>query len=581
VSTASDPKPELDPNAYNVLLPQFEGPLDLLLHLIQSHQLNVLDIPMHFITEKYLQYLTVMRSLSIDMASEYLVMAAVLTHIKSKMLLPQAPPDQADGLSDEEELDPREELVRRLLEYQKYKYAAAELQDRGTLGQDVFLRPPAPVEEKPEQGPLAPVPVFQLLDAFTKLLEKRKVKVSHEVTFDRLTITDRINELTLILEKRRRIGFEDLFEGLVNKFDLVITFLALLEMTKMRMTRLFQADARSPMYVEYTLVAGDADANPFQSDEEWPPKPPSPPPAESTSEPMKPSEEPTAEIPPVGASEDEPAASERRTNPPEEEEEPVTEMIDEPSVASIEDAASPPAAIDASAGGEAFAARAPSKDTETTPPSEEPHTSPIFEDEVWADGTGSSAEAPSTPVEPPTEEPRTADPITAEASTDHPASVPVTDPVRQAEDLDDDDDPPTLDRDAVLPEPRDDGRAVQRVPSGGKLAGPEPMGTEKDVVPEERETLLSPAQRATLPSAEARDTLPKQPPVDAPVWGEGDEEHVASPPVEPRGNAPGAPKERPPVGEDVPFGDRPTLDAPAGHEPAKGPGPRGEGEEGS
>ncbi|HEU4538207.1 MAG TPA: segregation/condensation protein A, partial [Polyangiaceae bacterium] len=240
-----------DPTAYNVQLPAFEGSLDLLLHLVQTHQLDIFDIPIRFITEKYLEYLTVMRHLAIDVASEYLVMAAVLAHIKSKMLLPEPPADQADELGGEE-LDPREELVRRLLEYQKYKDAAARLASLGTAGQDAMPRPAS--EAAPEgPAPLAPVPVFQLLDAFAKLLSKRKVRVSHEISFDRLSITDRIHELTAVFRARgRRLHFESLFGPEASRFDLVITFLALLEMSRLRMARLFQSAALGQLDVEYT-----------------------------------------------------------------------------------------------------------------------------------------------------------------------------------------------------------------------------------------------------------------------------------------------------------------------------------------
>ncbi len=249
---------ERDPFAYNVELPQFEGPLDLLLHLIQKHELDILDIPMQFITSKYLAYLDVMRELTIDVASEYLVMAAVLTHIKSKMLLPRVPSDQPDEL-EQMLLDPREELVRRLLEYQKFKQAAAELGARGTLGADVFARPELPPTARPplDEIPLAKVPVFSLLDAFQKLLQRRKLTLTHEVNFEKLTITDRISQLVTVLEVRRRVAFEDLFEDAASKFDLVLTFLALLEMSKMRLTRLFQADAESGIYVEYAASADD------------------------------------------------------------------------------------------------------------------------------------------------------------------------------------------------------------------------------------------------------------------------------------------------------------------------------------
>ena len=247
---------EVDPLAYNVSLPVFEGPLDLLLHLIQSHQLDILDIPMNLITGKYLEYLSLMKTLSIDVASEYLVMAAVLVHIKSKMLLPELPKGQDDGLS-EEELDPREELVRRLLEYQKYKNAAADLGQQSVLGQDVFLRPAPPPELATEPGPLAPVPVYRLFDALSKLLEGKKLKVEHEVTFDRLSITDRINEIVTLLKARRTLTFEQLFDGQTTRFDIILTFLSLLEMTKLRMTKLFQADTLGMIHVELALGDGD------------------------------------------------------------------------------------------------------------------------------------------------------------------------------------------------------------------------------------------------------------------------------------------------------------------------------------
>ena len=134
---SADPPLALDPN-FRIELPNFEGPLDLLLYLVQKHELNVLDLPISFVTEKYLAYISVIQSLNLDIAVEYLVMAATLAHIKSKMLLPKPPEDQDDD--PEEELDPRAELIRRLLEYQKYKQVAEELGARGVAGRDVFKR---------------------------------------------------------------------------------------------------------------------------------------------------------------------------------------------------------------------------------------------------------------------------------------------------------------------------------------------------------------------------------------------------------------------------------------------------------
>ena len=251
---------------YSVTLPTFEGPLDLLLHLCQKHELDILDIPIGFVTEKYLEYLAVFQLLDLDMASEYLVMAATLAHIKSKMLLPAPPPGQEDDALGEDEEDPRESLIRRLLEYQKYKQAGADLAARGVAGRDVFFRG-MPLEEAIHTGmaPLAQVPLFSLVEAFQGVLTRSKIKISHDVVHERITLADRINELVDVLRVRRRIQFEDLFEAAATRFDLVITFLALLEMTKLRMTRLVQVDPTSAIYVEFSAQpSGDesADASP-------------------------------------------------------------------------------------------------------------------------------------------------------------------------------------------------------------------------------------------------------------------------------------------------------------------------------
>lgn len=243
---------------YSVTLPTFEGPLDLLLHLCQKHELDILDIPIAFVTEKYLEYLAVMQLIDLDVASEYLVMAATLAHIKSKMLLPAPPPGQEDEVAGEEE-DPREALIRRLLEYQKYKQAGEELAARGVAGRDVFLRGMT-IENAVDTGlpPLAQVPLFSLVEAFQNVLSKSRVKLSHDIVHERVTLADRINELVDVLRVKRKITFEELFVDIETRFDLVITFLALLEMTRLRMTRLFQADFDSQIFIEFTAqVTGD------------------------------------------------------------------------------------------------------------------------------------------------------------------------------------------------------------------------------------------------------------------------------------------------------------------------------------
>jgi segregation and condensation protein A len=246
---------EIPKDAYVVSLPSFEGPLDLLLQIIQKHELNILDIPISFITEKYLAYLKVMQSLSIDLASEYLVMAATLAHIKSKMLLPELPSDQEDE-NAEEEIDPREELVRRLLEYQKYKAAAEDLGTRDALGRDVFQR--GMNEDVPDgPAPFAKLGVFELLDAFSKLMERSKVKIEHEIVFDRISISDRINQLCDVLRDKRSLPFDELFPEAPTRFDLIITFLALLEMCRLNMLRVFQVESLSPIHLELLIVTDD------------------------------------------------------------------------------------------------------------------------------------------------------------------------------------------------------------------------------------------------------------------------------------------------------------------------------------
>ena len=235
-----------------VELPQFEGPLDLLLHLITKHELDIFDIPIGFITEKYLDYLSVLKTMSIDIASEYLVMAATLAHIKSKMLLPTPPSDDGEGQEDDEQ-DPRAELVRRLLEYQKYKAAAAELGERSLLGASVFGR--GELEPEPAgPAPLAPIGVFSLIDAFQRIADRRKIRLDHEIDFDRISITERIGEL---IDRLRVLGactIEDLLSEQEGIGELIITFLALLEMTRLRMTRLQQSHPLAPVHVALAVT---------------------------------------------------------------------------------------------------------------------------------------------------------------------------------------------------------------------------------------------------------------------------------------------------------------------------------------
>jgi len=236
---------------YRVLLPTFEGPLDLLLHLIQKHELDILDIPIGFVTEKYVEYILMMEQVNIDIASEYLVMAATLAHIKSKMLLPTPPVDQEE--SEEEQEDPRAELVRRLLEYQKYKLAAEQLGGRSVLGRDVFVRGSGTeaVDEGP--APLASLSLFKLIDAFESILKRVQQHQGHHIDFERISITDRISQLSDILRERPSISFDELFAADRTRADVIVTFLALLEMTRLRMTRITQESAYAPIHIELAV----------------------------------------------------------------------------------------------------------------------------------------------------------------------------------------------------------------------------------------------------------------------------------------------------------------------------------------
>lgn len=254
---------------YSVALDVFEGPLDLLLHLVKKHELSILDIPISFVTEKYLEYLDAMTGLDIDVAAEYLVMAATLCHIKSRELLPSPEPLEEDAEAaengEEVEVDPRADLIKRLLEYQKYKEAADQLGQRPVVGRNVWSRGAA-TEDAVGDGvdpdaiaPLAPFPVHKLIEAFDRVMRQAKVKVAHNVLIDRLSVSQKISELTDRLEKEGRFSFTSMFSFLKDgaertveeiKHEAVVTFLALLEMGKLRLLRLSQLEAEGEIYIE-------------------------------------------------------------------------------------------------------------------------------------------------------------------------------------------------------------------------------------------------------------------------------------------------------------------------------------------
>ncbi len=248
-------EPLTEEERYIVKLDMFEGPLDLLLHLIRTHELDIFDIPIAFITKKYLEFINLMKDFNLDLASEYLEMAATLAYIKSRMLLPTEP--DLDEELPEDGPDPREELIRRLLEYQKYKTAAENLSLRPMLGRDMFPRGVA--EDVSVERDLASPGLFALMEAFQKVLGKADADPLHEVSVTRISVSARINQLIDMMRLKKRLTFEELFADQRTRSDMVVTFLSLLEMAKIGLTRIHQVDLGSEIHIVASSSIGDAE----------------------------------------------------------------------------------------------------------------------------------------------------------------------------------------------------------------------------------------------------------------------------------------------------------------------------------
>lgn len=212
----------------------FEGPMDLLVHLIRKNELDIYDIPIALITEQYLQYLELMRALNIDYAGDFLLMASTLTQLKSRMLLPVH-----DG--DEEEDDVLQEITRPLVEYLQMKSAAEQLVERNLLGENTFVR-------KPDRGEFLSgsddefikVGLFELIDAFQKILERIPEDHRVDMTADEISVKDKISQIIDILESKKSITFVELFTDSPNRHEIIVTFLAILEMVKLTLIRIVQ-----------------------------------------------------------------------------------------------------------------------------------------------------------------------------------------------------------------------------------------------------------------------------------------------------------------------------------------------------
>ena len=241
---------------YPVRLANFEGPLDLLLYLIKKNEVSVYDIPIVLVTQQYLEYLDLMKELDLDVAGEFLVMAATLIHIKARMLVPRI---EAEAEAVDEE-DPRDVLVRRLLEHQKFKAAAELLHERETIRSAQWTRSDERLEQisgEPFERELE-VDLFSLLQAFQAVLVRSRARPPVMLPAEVIPIETRIEELLERLSETEACGFEDLFVDASSRADLITTFLALLEMIRLKLIRVFQAGPFTPIRVYKRARPADA-----------------------------------------------------------------------------------------------------------------------------------------------------------------------------------------------------------------------------------------------------------------------------------------------------------------------------------
>jgi segregation and condensation protein A len=235
---------------YRVKLDVFEGPLDLLLHLVKKDEVDLTDIPIAKITDQYMGYLELFQQLDLDIAGEYLVMAATLLHLKSRTLLP------GDETPEEEEGDdPRAELVRQLLEYQRFKEAADMLHRRDLLDRDVFARDPAREENDSDQDVVYDVSLGDLLDALQDVLKRAAPEIVHEVVLEQISLRERICFILDALRERQTMMFTDLFPIGSTRLQILTTFLGLLELVRTRMVHILQEQQFGPITLSLAVEA--------------------------------------------------------------------------------------------------------------------------------------------------------------------------------------------------------------------------------------------------------------------------------------------------------------------------------------
>ena len=237
----------IPPDAMKVFLEDFEGPLDFLLYLIRKQNIDILDIPVSSVTRQYMEYIDLMQNLSLELAAEYLVMAAILAEIKSRMLLPRS--EEAENTED----DPRAELVRRLQEYERFKQAAEDLDKLPRLERDIFVVEASSKQiavDKPEPN----VSMKDLVQALMDVMKRAELSVTHHIQMEALSVREKMSLILASLEDNDRSLFTDLFEVKEGRLGIVVTFLAMLELLKEGMIEFVQAAPFAPIYLHPKLA---------------------------------------------------------------------------------------------------------------------------------------------------------------------------------------------------------------------------------------------------------------------------------------------------------------------------------------
>ncbi|HYD46924.1 MAG TPA: segregation/condensation protein A [Terriglobales bacterium] len=253
---------------YRIQTELFEGPLDLLLHLVKKNEVAISDVPTAHITEQYLSYVEMMHKLSLDVAGEYLVMAATLLLIKSRTLLPSLEEEEP------EEADPRGQLVQQLIDYQRYREAALALSERPLLNRDIFARDPlneldpeSPEAQPPDEPPRVRASLWDLLEAMRGVIQRAAPDPVHEVVLEKVSLRDRSRVVLEALRTTRRATFARLFDDATTRIEVIVTFLALLELIKMHAVVALQEQYLGEIVIE--LIADDVDKVSFESMDEY------------------------------------------------------------------------------------------------------------------------------------------------------------------------------------------------------------------------------------------------------------------------------------------------------------------------